>query len=78
MEVPLADGGQAFQASPPDLRFAASVAAFGMILRDSPHKGDADLDKVLEWAKSGLGEDRGGLRAEFIQLADQARRLRAR
>ena len=27
-----------------ELSFAAGVAAFGMILRDSEHKGTADLD----------------------------------
>ena len=34
-----------------DLRFAAAVAAFGMILRDSEHRGSATLDGVLELAR---------------------------
>jgi Ca-activated chloride channel family protein len=75
MEVPLPDRGQAFQSASPEFRFAAAVAAFGMILRDSPNRGDADLGKVLEWAKSGLGDDKGGYRAEFLQLVDRARAL---
>jgi Ca-activated chloride channel homolog len=78
IEVPLPNGEQSFRDASPDLRFAASVAAFGMILRNSPHKGDADFAKVVEWAKAGLGEDRGGLRAEFLRLVDQARALQGR
>jgi len=78
IEVPLRNGGQTFRDASPELRFAASVAAFGMILRDSPHKGDADFAKVLEWAKASLGEDKGGLRAEFLRLVDQARALQAK
>jgi Ca-activated chloride channel family protein len=49
-----------------------------MVLRESPHKGDADLDKVLEWATASVGEDRGGLRAEFLQLIEKARSLAPR
>jgi Ca-activated chloride channel homolog len=51
------------------------VAAFGMILRDSPHKGDATLTKVTDWATAGLGADPGGQRTEFIGLTYAARRL---
>jgi Ca-activated chloride channel family protein len=75
IEVPLRDGNQTFPAASPDFRFAASVAAFGMTLRDSPHRGNADLQKVLEWANASLGEDKGGLRAEFLQLVEKARAL---
>jgi Ca-activated chloride channel family protein len=78
IEAPLTDSGPAFQSAPPELRFAAAVAAFGMVLRDSPHKGDADLDQVLEWARASVGEDRGGLRAEFLQLIEKARSLAPR
>ena len=46
-----------------------------MLLRDSPHKGAADLDKTLKWAKASLGADDGSLRAEFVTLVEKARRL---
>ncbi len=58
-----------------DFRFAASVAAFGMILRDSEHKGAATLNKVREWAINSLADDRNGLRSEFVRLVGQAERL---
>jgi Ca-activated chloride channel homolog len=78
IEVPVTDSGQAFQTASPELQFAAAVAAFGMTLRDSPHKGDADFDKVLDCAKASVGEDAGGLRAEFLQLIEKARSLTPR
>ncbi len=59
-----------------DFRFAASVAAFGMILRDSPFKGNATLEKVGEWAHDSLDDDHNGSRAEFVQLVKKAQRLR--
>jgi len=57
-----------------DLRFAAAVAAFGMILRDSPHRGDATLEKVSAWASSSLDLDQDGLRSEFVTLVERSRR----
>jgi Ca-activated chloride channel family protein len=56
-----------------DLRFAASVAAFGMILRDSEYKGSATLDDVLQLARRSLGRDEGGYRAEFVKLVETVR-----
>jgi Ca-activated chloride channel homolog len=76
MEVPVTDGGQTFQDASPDFRFASAVAAFGMVLRESPHKGGATLAKVREWASSGLGGDSSGLRPEFLQLVERARTVR--
>jgi Ca-activated chloride channel family protein len=56
-----------------DLRFAASVAAFGMILRESEHRGSATLDQVSELARSALGEDVGGYRGEFVKMVELMR-----
>ncbi|HSA54703.1 MAG TPA: von Willebrand factor type A domain-containing protein [Gemmatimonadaceae bacterium] len=56
-----------------DFRFAASVAAFGMILRQSEHRGTATLDDVIAIARRSLGEDPGGYRADFIRLAESVR-----
>ena len=75
-EVPLAERGVAFDAAPADLRFAAAVAAFGMILRASEHKGTATLPFVAEIAGSSLGRDEGGYRAEFLDLVRKAEDLR--
>jgi len=58
-----------------DLRFACAVAGFGMLLRDSPHRGDLDWARVLALAEGARGEDSQGRRAEFIRLVAAARRL---
>ncbi len=58
-----------------DMKFASSVAAFGMILRGSAFKGDADYDKVIRWAKSSLGEDEFNYRQEFLKLVRTAKSL---
>jgi Mg-chelatase subunit ChlD len=73
IEVPWANpGGDLLQASP-DFRFAASVAAFGMILRNSEHKGRARFDGVQLLAQSGKGTDPE--RQAFIDLVVTAKTL---
>ena len=55
-----------------DFQFAAAVATFGMVLRDSPHKADANLGLALELAEAGRGRDTKGYRSEFIDLVKRA------
>ncbi len=69
---PVKDSDRKFGKASKDFRFAASVAAFGMVLRDSPYKGSSTLEDALDWAKDGKGEDRYGYRAEFIRLLHRA------
>eukprot|EP00752_Nemacystus_decipiens_P013984 g12420.t1 len=57
------------------MRFAAAVAGFGMVLRSSPHAGDADLGWVLDTAKDAAAHDPDLRRAEFIDLVGQAMKL---
>jgi Ca-activated chloride channel family protein len=58
-----------------DFRFSAAVAAFGMMLRDSEYRGEASWGLVKELAKSSLGEDPHGYRAEFVRLVALAEDL---
>ena len=53
-----------------DFRFAAAVAMFGQLLRDSEYKGNATYDMVIELAKKGLENDKHGYRREFIRLVE--------
>lgn len=73
LEFPLRDSGAAFAAASPDFKFAAAVAAFGMVLRDSPHKGASTLADVAVWGRAGIAGDTGGYRTEFISLVERAR-----
>ena len=72
MEVPVFAGDEVEVASS-DLRFAAAVAAWGMILRDSRYTDGFELSEVLELASGALGEDVGGYRAEFLRLVERTR-----
>jgi len=65
----------AFAEAPQDLQFASAVAAFGMLLRSSEHKGLANWDWLVDTATENTGPDRNGFRAEFVQLAKKARML---
>lgn len=70
------DNGSTFENAAPDLKFAAAVAEFGMILRDSQYKGKGTLGAVIEWAQEGRGRDTAGYRAGFIELARKAQTLK--
>jgi Ca-activated chloride channel family protein len=53
-----------------DFRFAAAVAEYGMILRNSAFKQNADFKHLIKMAKDAKGKDDNGYRAEFIRLAE--------
>ncbi len=59
-----------------DFKFAAAVAYFGEILRESQFLGSYTLDDVLAVAQANRGVDSSGTRAEFIKLVEDARSLR--
>jgi len=73
IEVPVMASSEG--APSPDYTFAAGVAAFGMILRDSQHKGTATLDMVSDLAQRGKGADRDGSRTEFLGMVSTAQAL---
>ncbi len=58
-----------------DTRFAAAVAAFGMLLRESEYCGGFTLRDVSALARGALGEDPNGYRAEFVRLVEATREL---
>ena len=75
IETPVRDDGVAFGKASTDFKFASAVAAFGMILRESPHKGNASIDAVMEWAEDALGKDASGYRREFMELVKRAKEI---
>jgi Ca-activated chloride channel family protein len=78
LSVGVADRGAALFETSENFRFSAAVAAFGMLLRGSQHKGDIDFDEVLQMARASTGTDLRGYRREFLRLAESARTLAAR
>ena len=59
--------------APADVRFSIAVAAFGQLLKGSPHLGAYSIDNVIALADGAHGEDRFGLRAELVNLARMAK-----
>ncbi len=69
------DTGLKYGQASEDFRFSAAVAAFGMILRDSPYKAQATLPAVKELAEAAKGSDPAGYRAEFVELVKRAEQM---
>jgi len=72
---PVETAERSFALASNDFRFAAAVAQFGLVLRDSEWKGDATLDDAIETAEGALGQDTEGYRAGFVELARSAKRV---
>lgn len=73
IEVPLIDSNTNEVSD--DFRFAAAVAMFGQVMKDSEYKGEGTFDKAIELAQSGYGNDSQGYRREFVRLMETAKGL---
>lgn len=51
-----------------NFRWSASVAAFGMLLRESEYANDFSYEQVVALAEKAKGEDSEGYRSEFISM----------
>lgn len=72
----LLDKNNAFENASENLRFAAAVAGFGMLLRDSNYKGNANFNNILQIANSSRSNDLKNYRNEFVELIEKARRMK--
>jgi Ca-activated chloride channel family protein len=68
-EIDASAGGVAAR----EARFAASVAAFGQLLRGGRYTGDYSYDDVIALAQANKGNDEFGYRAEFVNLVRLAK-----
>ncbi|GLK91646.1 vWA domain-containing protein [Pseudomonas turukhanskensis] len=77
LEVPIAADAKApaISEASADLRFAAAVAAFAQQLKGGQYTQGFDLAASAELARGAKGDDRFGLRAEFVQLVELAQSL---
>ena len=55
-----------------NFKFAAAVAQFGMLLRDSEHKANSGYEQTLALARQSKGLDKSGYRNEFVKLVETA------
>ena len=72
LSLDIYDEGKTFLSASNSMVFTASVAGFGMLLRDSQYKGSLSYAKLLDWTSGTLGFDPHGYREEFMTLIQQA------
>jgi len=72
---PLVFNKKALKETSTDYRFAASVAEFGILLRDNSNKANATYDQVIELAEGSIGKDPEGYRKEFVRLVKSVKML---
>ncbi len=58
-----------------DLKFAAAIAEFGMLLRESEFKAESSYEQALALAREAKGKDEYNYRGEFIRLVEIAQLL---
>ncbi len=78
LNVGVPDARASFRNASENFKFAAAVAEFGLLLRDSRYKGQSSFDGAAELARESAGADLRGYRAEFARLVETARTLSAR
>lgn len=76
LTVPLAGAARPLAEASENLRFAAAVAQFGMLLRQSEHRGSATYETTLRLAEGARRFDPDGYRAELVRLVKLAEGLR--
>ena len=75
LSFPVEPEDKTLDAMSDDYRFAAAVAEYGMLLRNSKHRADASYDAVLRLAKGAVGSDPHGHRTAFLELVEKTRSL---
>ncbi|MGD1805645.1 vWA domain-containing protein [Dapis sp. BLCC M126] len=75
IKQPVVDKGVSLNNASNDFKFAAAVAEYGMILRDSEYKGNASFNEVLKLANESKGLDLKGYRSEFINMVESSQKL---
>jgi Ca-activated chloride channel family protein len=71
-DVPVSSQPNIIDETSNNFRFSASVAMFGMQLRNSAYLAKSNYDDIIELAKNSKGEDEDGYKAEFIRLVKSA------
>ena len=72
LEWPVGARVTPFDGAPDEVRFAAAVAEYGMLLRHSQFAGSASFSHALHTATDALGPDLNGLRTDFLDLVRTA------
>jgi Ca-activated chloride channel homolog len=71
MSLDIFDNGKTFNDASENLRFAASLAAMGMYLRDSRYMGEITFSQIRQWALSAKTFDPNGYRTKHLSLLEK-------
>lgn len=74
-ELPVKYNFQPFELASNEMKFAVSVALFGMKLRSSESVINITFTDIINMSKASKGVDNNGYRAEFIKLVETAQLL---
>ncbi|MEN8119289.1 MAG: von Willebrand factor type A domain-containing protein [Bacteroidota bacterium] len=66
--VPIKDNELALRSTSDNFRFSASVALFGLLLRESKFVSESNYQQVISLANNSKGKDTDGYRTEFVRL----------
>jgi Ca-activated chloride channel homolog len=75
LQFPLTSNAVAIENTSTNFRFAAAIAGFGMLLRDSKYKNDVSFNTIKKLAQNAIGTDIEGYRKELVKLIDKASAL---
>lgn len=75
LSLDIFDRGNTFEQASENMRFAASLAGYGMLLIDSDYKGSCTYPLVQSWAGSAVNFDPFGFRAEYLDILKEAQQL---
>ncbi|MEL7159708.1 MAG: von Willebrand factor type A domain-containing protein [Bacteroidota bacterium] len=78
LAIPVAAEHRAGKDASADLRWAAAVTEFAMLLRGSKHKGTSNWAECRKLASGAIGADPGGYRRDFLELLSLAEGLAAK
>ena len=78
LSVGVPDRQASYRNASDNFKFAAAVAEFGLLLRDSRYKAQSSYAAAAELARAAAGADLSGRRTEFVGLVETAARLAPR
>lgn len=75
MELDIFDQGNTFSQASDFMKFTSGVAAFSMLITNSPHKGTSNFNDIQTWLNSTNLNDPHNFKAEFKNLVLAAKGL---
>jgi len=75
IEIPFTGTFAPFDSASTDFRFAAGVAAGGLLMRGDTRIGDLTFREVIGWTSATTGDDLSGYRREYLDLLKNAAAL---